>query len=206
MPPPPAPGCCMAAQLLCTQKPRAVRSNWRLDQHASRPLHEGLPVAPNAARMVQQPRVVPGPFVAYVQHSPFRMAGLENVGGVGHGHEEISLTQLEDDCRLLSTLLDDTLRLDVGAAGFSKLNKIRCGPRSRNWRLLRLCGAVSALRRPSPPGVCVHSLSLVVCAFRWDGAGRGANGSMQAALNARLHVAGPLGFSPGCTRYSSICA
>ncbi len=39
--------------------------------------------------------------------------------------DEFNLQPLEDDCKLLSSLLDDTLKLDVGPAGFAALNKIR---------------------------------------------------------------------------------
>lgn len=41
--------------------------------------------------------------------------------------EEFNLQPLEDDCKLLGSLLDDTLKTEVGAAGFAKLQKIRCG-------------------------------------------------------------------------------
>lgn len=39
--------------------------------------------------------------------------------------EEFNLQPLEDDCKLLGSVLDDTLKTEVGAAGFSKLQKIR---------------------------------------------------------------------------------
>ena len=39
--------------------------------------------------------------------------------------DELNLQALEDDCKLLGTLLDDTLKLDVGPAGFNSLAKIR---------------------------------------------------------------------------------
>jgi len=43
-----------------------------------------------------------------------------------HGHsDELDLQPLEDDCKLLGSLLDDTLKLEVGPGGFAKLNKIR---------------------------------------------------------------------------------
>jgi hypothetical protein len=51
---------------------------------------------------------------------------MGEVGAELGTHEEISLAALEDDCRLLSSLLDETLRMEVGVAGFNKLNKIRC--------------------------------------------------------------------------------
>lgn len=72
-----------------------------------------------------------------------------------HG-AELNLQPLEDDCKLLSSLLDDTLKLEVGPGGFQKLNKIRCAP---STHAQRSHAATSAL--PCSTRVC-HRRPLVL--------------------------------------------
>uniref|UniRef100_A0A7S3VSI5 phosphoenolpyruvate carboxylase n=2 Tax=Dunaliella tertiolecta TaxID=3047 RepID=A0A7S3VSI5_DUNTE len=42
-----------------------------------------------------------------------------------HHADDFNLQPLEDDCKLLGTILDDALTLEVGQEGFNRLNKIR---------------------------------------------------------------------------------
>ncbi|KAJ9504563.1 hypothetical protein QJQ45_013690 [Haematococcus lacustris] len=59
------------------------------------------------------------------QRSTRQLATMGDAGEDWLHAEELNLTPLEDDCKLLGSVLDDTLKSEVGARIYAKLAKIR---------------------------------------------------------------------------------